>query len=63
MKRFKPCKTSGSHRWKGAIPSFIANAIVIIIEDIRVCTFKIDHSPLAHALIMAANKIKADAEA
>lgn len=61
--KLSPWSTSGIQRWNGAIPSFMASAIVSIIEGRWVCILIIVHSPVNHALIVDENKIRADADA
>jgi len=42
-----PCVTSGTQKWKGAIPSFIAMAVVMIADGRVLCIFIIVHCPEA----------------
>lgn len=58
-----PCVTSGTQKWNGASPSFIANAIVIINEAdvLEICP--VIHWFVVDALKIAENKIIIDAVA
>lgn len=49
-----PCVTSGTQKWNGAIPSFIARAIVISIEAIGLNSFITVHWPENIRLMMTA---------
>lgn len=40
-----PCVTSGIQKWKGDIPSFIAMAIVIMVDGMVLHIFVTVHSP------------------
>ena len=43
--RGMPCVTSGTQKWNGAIPSFIARAIVMSMEAIGLNSFITVHWP------------------
>lgn len=47
-----PCVTSGTQKWKGAIPSFIARAMVIRPDAIGFGIFEIVHCPENIRLMM-----------
>ena len=47
-----PCATSGTQKWKGAMPSFIARAMVIRPDAIGLWIFEIVHCPEKIRLIM-----------
>ena len=49
-----PCATFGTQEWNGAIPSFIARAIVISIEAIGLNSFITVHWPENIRLMMTA---------
>lgn len=49
-----PCVTSGTQKWNGAIPSFIARAIVISIDAIGLNSFITVHWPENIRLIITA---------
>lgn len=49
-----PCVTSGTQKWNGAIPNFIARAIVISIDAIGLNSFITVHWPEYIKLIMMA---------
>lgn len=59
--RGMPCVTSGTQKWNGAIPSFIARAIVMIIEATGLDSFITVHWPENIRLIIIAiiNSIEA----
>lgn len=61
--RLNPCKTSGSQRWNGAIPSLIARATVKIVNDVLSFILIMVHSPVVHAFRIVENKIRAEAAA
>ena len=58
-----PCVTSGTQKWKGASPSFIARAIVIINEADVLEIWPVIHWFVVDALKIAENKIIIDAVA
>lgn len=49
-----PCVTSGTQKWNGAIPSFMARAIVISMEAVGLNSFITVHWPENSKLIMTA---------
>lgn len=49
-----PCVTSGTQKWNGAIPSFMARAIVMSIDAIGLNNFITVHWPENIRLIMTA---------
>lgn len=40
-----PCVTSGTQKWKGASPSFMARANVMMINAVGFRGFVVDHWP------------------
>ena len=52
--RGMPCVTSGTQKWNGAIPSFIARAIVMSMEAIGLNSFITVHWPENIRLMMTA---------
>lgn len=52
--RGMPCVTSGTQKWNGAIPSFMARAIVMIIEATGLNSFITVHWPENIRLIIMA---------
>lgn len=61
--RSSPCRTSGSHVWNGASPTFRARAIVIIATGRGWAICWISHCPESQAFIVLANKSIAAAAA
>ena len=51
-----PCVTSGTQKWNGAIPSFIAKAIVMSIEATGLNSFITVHWPENIRLMMTDRK-------
>lgn len=49
-----PWVTSGTQKWKGDRPSFIARAVVIMIDAIGLISFWMDQWPVYNRLIIAA---------
>ena len=49
-----PCVTSGTQKWNGVIPSFMANAVSIMREDSGLTVFIIVHCPEFIVLIIIA---------
>lgn len=49
-----PWVTSGTQKWKGAIPSFIINAMVISTDDVELVNSIIDQWPVCRKFIIAA---------
>lgn len=47
-----PCVTSGTQKWNGARPSFIARAIVIRVDAVELRLLRIVHCPECSRLIM-----------
>lgn len=47
-----PCVTSGTQKWNGARPSFIARAIVIMVDAMGLVFFDIVHCPECKRLMM-----------
>lgn len=47
-----PCVTSGSQKWNGANPSFIARAVVIIMDAMGFRSFETVHCPECSKLMM-----------
>ena len=47
-----PCVTSGTQKWNGASPSFIARAVVIMIDAMGLRSFSTVHCPECSRLIM-----------
>lgn len=58
-----PCVTSGTQKWKGASPSFMARAMVRIIEDVGLIMFVTVHWPEDIRLIVIARRRSMDAVA
>lgn len=58
-----PCNTSGSQKWVGASPNFMASAIVSSVWARGFSSCKIFHWPVVWAFVMLANRIRADAAA
>lgn len=52
--RGMPCVTSGTQKWNGAIPSFIARAVVMSMEAIGLNSFITVHWPENIRLMMTA---------
>lgn len=61
--RGMPCATSGTQKWNGARPSFIAMAKVIMIDDNGLCRFMTVHWPECNKLIIMASMRSIDAVA
>ena len=49
-----PCVTSGTQKWNGAIPNFIARAIVMSMEAVGLNSFIMVHWPENIKLMMIA---------
>lgn len=49
-----PWVTSGTQKWKGAIPSFIASAITISVDDKKLFKFITNQWPVCRKFIVAA---------
>lgn len=47
-----PCVTSGTQKWNGANPSFIARAVVIMIDAMGLRSFDTVHCPECSRLMM-----------
>ena len=58
-----PCRTSGSQKWAGASPNFIARAIVRSVWAKGSSSCRMPHWPVAWAFITLENRIRADAAA
>ena len=52
--RSSPCRTSGSHVWRGARPIFRARAMIIIVEGTGCDICCSSHSPVSQALVVLA---------
>lgn len=61
--KLSPWRTSGSQKWNGASPSFMQMAMVMVVHEIELVKFIIDHSPVNQALFKAENKRRAEAAA
>lgn len=61
--KLSPCRTSGNQKWKGASPSFIQIAMVIVAHERGLVKSKIDHSPVSQALFKLEKRRSADAAA
>lgn len=58
-----PWVTSGTQKWKGESPSFIARAIVIVFDVIGLGVFSTVHWPVSSRLMMIPNMRSMDAVA
>ena len=61
--RVDPCITSGSQKWAGAAPIFIARAVIIRVEDSLLFSCVMSHEPVCQAFRVLESKISAEAVA
>lgn len=54
--RFRPWRTSGSQKWRGANPSLSASAIVAIVVEVGFVRCRIFHSPVSQAFVVVAKR-------
>lgn len=61
--RDEPCRTSGSQKWNGTSPSFIAIAVVSRVDARGWFSWVMSHWPVDQALVMLEKRINVEAAA